>query len=156
MKKMTHHFFLFNDVKRDVPLWARQDFYKRTKLNHSAFHCLVVNNIRLRHVATPPFPIHPVRQRQGAKQTRLPLSTPTACFPTPPGQELLFWGAVNQTQVLLSIVRGSEKNIEGKCQREGLGEGEEGSLRLRGRIMKGDDSKKENERDVILWFFNRP
>lgn len=52
--------------------------------------------------------------------------------------------------MLLSIVRGSEKNIEGKCQREGLGEGEEGSLRLRGRIMKGDDSKKENERDVIL------
>jgi len=37
------------------------------------------------------------------------------------------------------------KNIEGKCQ-EGLGEGEVGFLRLRGRIMKGDDSKKENER----------
>jgi len=90
-KKMTNHFFfLFNDVECDVPLWARQEFYKGTKLNHSAFHCLVVNNIRLRHVATPPFPMHPVRQRQGAKQTRLPLSTPTACFPTPPGQKLLF------------------------------------------------------------------
>lgn len=59
--------------------------YKRTNLNHSAFHCLGVNNIRLRHVATPPFP-HPVRQRQGAKQTRLLLSTPTACLLTPPGQ----------------------------------------------------------------------
>lgn len=42
--------------------------HKRTNLNHSAFHCLGVNNIRLRHVATPPTPLPPSCKTEAGSQ----------------------------------------------------------------------------------------